>query len=855
MTPPKNPKKKPDTPPTPEVPAELCGWQADRRWYHPVLASLGLYSAGFLPQWMDWDSTVMIPTGLAATAAAMIGVKIGVDEDELGAKHEKQAMALTGVAGAAATGWLVHADGAPYTPSSLGLLALWTLTFGVGYAVLRSKEPERFLAKKAENDNLKQRAEDAKELRRVMTYQQIWHPWFKAKKLPIEIVNVTTTEAGYTLRVVPKEDADDVPEFGALMAATEGLAVKASLYYAKQGTEIGVNDIRFEPTDMAHVWNLHVSTKKPLKKVIPHPQPGGRAPTTMYEPVEVGIYEDATPLKFDALGQHGVMIGATESGKSTFTHNYLDNLLSKIDCLVWVAGVQKLMPLIGSWLYPWLTGQTSRPVIDRIAGEEPEEVLILLDDFLKLATTLSKELLLEDKRRVSPENPAICLILDEASALAENKDVRINTFDGRENVTASQLINDICRVARAAGMSVFFLTQFGLVDALGDYGTKTMRNVNVRIVGRTNNDHDGAATLNSIRGVRSTELRDNTLMVQTSREVPRAIPAKAFKLNEAREIVPLAHAYTDRRPVMPPKLVRLLGDSYTGRWDADRNPDLVAACEQLGVPYPHVSPEVSGIIHLSPERSGGDSGLVDAAPRETLAETVPSPRQEKPVTHHQPTVKGNPLSSTLANLQSSVDKMRARNKFQRDHLERITQLVAAGNAPDWIAATLLSEVAGVAGDNPTDEDVAKAAARTAEFFAEPPFDCPPVEQNGALGWNRDDMLAAIRRVIAEVRAATGAELPEDQQKVLDAVADLSDDEWVVVSQLGRDAGLVPTVGEDASEEEKKQARIAAGQFGKMLRQKPWSLPETAFDSRAKANVVNVGALRQAVQRQPEKAGV
>ncbi|AFM10430.1 FtsK Spo IIIE protein [Saccharomonospora phage PIS 136] len=853
MTPPKNPKKKPDTPPTPEMPAELCDWQADRRWYHPVLASLGIYSAGFLPQWMDWDSTVMIPTGLAATVAAMIGVKIGVDEDELGAKHEKQAMALTGVAGAAATGWLVHADGAPYTPSSLGLLALWTLTFGAGYAVLRSKEPERFLAKKAENDNLEQRAENAKELRQVMTYQQIWHPWFKAKKLPIEIVNVTTTEAGYTLRVVPKEDANDVPEFGALMAATEGLAVKASLYYAKQGREIGVNDIRFEPTDMAHVWNLHVSTLKPLKENRPHP--GVRPPTTMYEPVEVGVYEDMTPLKFDALGQHGIMIGATESGKSTFTHNYLDNLLSKPDCLVWVAGVQKLMPLIGSWLYPWLTGQTNRPVIDRIGGEDPEEVLYLLDDFLNLATALSKELILEDKRKVSPENPAICLILDEASALAENKDVRINTFDGRENITASQLINDICRVARAAGMSVFFLTQFGLVDALGDYGTKTMRNVNVRIVGRTNSDHDGAATLNSIRGVRSTELRYNTLMAQTSREVPRAVPAKAFKLNEANEIVPLAHAYTDRRPVMPAKLVQLLGDSYTGRWNPDRNPDLVAACAQLGVPYPHVSPEVSGIAHASPQRSGGDSGLVDATPRETLAETVPSPRQEKPVTPRPATTKGNPLSSTLSNLQDTVEKMRARNAFQRDHLENLATMVASTRAPEWFSAALLAEVAGVAGENPTDEAVADAAERTIEFFTGAPFDCPPVERNNVLGWDRETLLDAIRTVILDARGSGDAGLPEEQQKVIDAVADLDDSEWVQVSQLGRDAGLVPTVPESASEEEKRKAQHVAGQFGKGLRKSPWDLPETAFKKLSHGNVVNVGALRQAVKAQREAAGV
>src|SRR5690625_3149904 len=740
-----DPKKRNDQPT--ETPTELCPWQADRRWYHPLLATLGLYSAGFIPHWMDWDSTVMIPTGLAATAAAIVGVKLGVNEDELGAKHEKQAMGLTGVAGAAATGWLVHADGDPSHPANLGLIGLWALTFGTGYAVLRSKEPERLLKQKTENEDLEQRAENAKDLRRVVLYDRIWGAWFKAKKLPIEIVNVIDTKAGYTLRVVPKEDADDIPEFSALMAATEGLAVKASLYYAKQGTEIGVNDIRFEPTDMAHVWHLHVSTKKPLKQNVPHP--GVRPPTTMYDPVEVGIYEDGSPLTFDMLGQHGVMIGATESGKSTFTNNIIDNLASKIDGLLWVAGVQKLMPLVGSWLYPWLTGRTSRPVIDRLAGEEPEQVLYLLDDFLKLAVTLSKQLLLEDKRDVDPQRPAINLIIDEASALAENKEIGINTFDGRKNITASQLINDICRVARAAGMGVFFLTQFGLVDALGDYGTKTMRNVNIRIVGRTNSDHDGAATLNSIKGIRSTELRHNTLMAQTSREVPRAIPAKACKLNEAHEIIPLATAYTERQPTMPAEWVQLLGDSYTGRWDPERNPDLVAACEAWGVPYPQVSPEVSGTIHTSGESAASNGGVDEAMP--TTPTTPPpaaraiAPRPAEPQVDDQPrTVKGNQMSDVIDNMQASVDKMRAHNQFQRDHLEDITRLVAASNAPEWISAPLLAEVAGVAGENPDEATVTEAAERTVEFFSEHPFSCPPGERTSALGWEKAGLLDAIR---------------------------------------------------------------------------------------------------------------
>lgn len=854
MTPPKNPKKKPDTPPTPEVPAELCDWQADRRWYHPVLASLGLYSAGFLPQWMGWDSTVMIPTGLAATAAAMIGVKIGVDEDELGAKHEKQAMALTGVAGAAATGWLVHADGAPYTPPSLGLLALWTLTFGVGYAVLRSKEPERFLAKKAENDERKAHAHSRQQRRMVLSYQQLWEPWFQSKKLgALEVIGFADTRAGYTLDVSPREDTtDEVPEFATLMAATEGLAVRASRYYGRKGIDLSVNDIRFEETDRADVWKLHVSTKKPLKEIIPHP--GIRPVSSINDPIEPGIYEDGEPIRIPVRGQHGIMVGATESGKSTYLHNVIECLLAKNDGLVWICGVKKMMPLVGPWLYPWLQGKTHRPIIDRIAGENVDDVLLLLADVYLLIAVLGKKVILDDKLPLSREMPALTVIIDEAKSLARLKEPKVETFDGRE-WTVSELLSEIASTGRFVNIKLELINQSGLIDALGDYGTEILRNINVRTVGRTNSAHDGTTILNGISGVNSTKLRHNTLMMQASHEVPRAVPAKVYKLNAAEDVEQFVLAYTERVPSFPDWVVQEMGDSYTGRWDPARQPDLAAACEQLGVPYPHVSPEVSGIAHASPQRSGGDSGLVDAAPRETLAETVPSPRQEKPVTPRPAVTKGNPLSSTLSNLQGTVEKMRARNAFQRDHLENLATMVASTRAPEWFSAALLAEVAGVAGENPTDEAVADAAERTIEFFTGAPFDCPPVERNDVLGWDRETLLDAIRAVILDARGSGDAGLPEEQQKVIDAVADLDDSEWVVVSQLGRDAGLVPTVTADTGEEGRKKARIAAGQFGKSLRKAPWSLPEAAFDRKSDVNLVNVGALRQAVKAQRETAGV
>lgn len=213
------------------------------------------------------------------------------------------------------------------------------------------------------------------------------------------------------------------------------------------------------------------------------------------------------------------------------------------------------------------------------------------------------------------------------------------------------------------------------------------------------------------------------------------------------------------------------------------------------------------------------------------------------------------MSDVIDNMQANVDKMRAHNQFQRDHLEDITRLVAASNAPEWISAPLLAEVAGVAGENPDEATVTEAAERTVEFFSEHPFSCPPGERNSALGWEKAVLLDAIRRVISHARADEEPGVLDAQRRVLDAVADLGDEEWVVVSQLGRDAGLVPTLDEDADDELKKDARLAAGQFGKSLRRAPWSLPETAFNSRSNANRVNVGALRQAAQQQVGKVAL
>src|SRR5699024_5476952 len=192
-----------------------------------------------------------------------------------------------------------------------------------------------------------------------------------------------------------------------------------------------------------------------------------------------------------------------------------------------------------------------------------------------------------DKRAVSPQDPSLVLIIDEASALTSINNPKVQTFDGLE-WTASALLDVTTSVARSAGCELLFSSQRGLVDALGTHGTNTMRNIMCRIVGRTTSAHDGRQTLHGIKGVAPTALRDNTQFVQPNQEEPRAIPSKFYALHQLDQIIQLAYAYTDRRPLMPQWLVEEMGDSYTGRWDQDRQEDLANFLKAEEIPYPHV---------------------------------------------------------------------------------------------------------------------------------------------------------------------------------------------------------------------------------------------------------------------------
>lgn len=316
------------------------------------------------------------------------------------------------------------------------------------------------------------------------------------------------------------------------------------------------------------------------------PHPGIRSATTMREPITLGEYSNEDPITLNPLGRNILMTGVTDSGKTVLAHNYLDAILAKTDNLTWVAGTYPMNPLVLPWLRPWLTGHTRRPILDRVAGTDPHEVLTLLDDFRHLATVQSRRALYSTCRDVTPDMPAISLVIDNAAHLLRDRDLRIHTRDGKE-MTAAALLRDIFELSRLASMNVFLSTWGDLGGGCAPEASELARHASVRIAGRTNTIGDSNRILDDTKdALRATRLRDHTLLLDIAHETYGAREGKAYNLSHPDRISGHADAYTDRKPTMPADLADELGDSYTNRWDPNRQPDLVAACKSLGITYP-----------------------------------------------------------------------------------------------------------------------------------------------------------------------------------------------------------------------------------------------------------------------------
>ena len=686
----------------------LRGFDPDPRWFVPAQAAAWAYVLAAVPVWAHLPWWSVVAAGAVLTVVTVAAVRHRYSAQRYGRAHRRHVLSLTVIAGVVGSAWTgTAAIVRPTNVVVLGVLILGALMLGGAYALLATRRVTEIA--KAEQATAAVAAEQA-----AADQEDEFGEWAAildaAGLAGMTVVEkLPPTRSGYTLRVL--SSSAKTVSLSEMAGACEAIAIVAG---RRLGLRLASDHIGVEATDRAGEYLLHITTDDYLARSIAYPvdDPVG----TITRPVRVGHYRDGAPLLLDMCGVHTIMIGATGSGKSVLTNDVLAAVTRTADCRAWVGACDKLLPLVVPWLWPWLAGQTERPVLDRVAGEDPREVLLMLADAYRYAKLYNQRLGKVSRRTPTPQEPALVVVLEESSALLiDNADVTITTFDGKR-MNGSQLIVAITRAARTAPVALYMISQFALMDAFGGSGPLVKRNVTQRIVGRTLSDYDGRETLIGVRGnVNTTLLRNNTVLVQPSTDVPRTMPAKAFVLDGLDQIAPVAIRNASNQPRLASWIAAELGDSYASRWDPTRLPELAALVAAEGLAWPTAA--VAG----TPSAPAGQVAL-------------PAPADEE--LHDMSETADAKMDAAIANLE--------RWGPLGETMARVTETVRAENAPEFVGAGHLAFVIGRVGE---DGDWDAAGRALADELAARPWLLATEVRDGSIGWARDVILARAREYL------------------------------------------------------------------------------------------------------------
>lgn len=567
------------TPPAPPARARRwTAWIPDPRWARPVEAALWTYVIALVADIPAYD---IPPWALAVIApiTATLGVRAARRRwpaDQYGAEVRTSMAWLAAVAATCGTAWIVYAC-ASHPLTAVGWLALGTAWFGSWWAVIYTSAPAVAAA-----------IVEQREQAEVEQATATWNDILASAGLALRVVETTPTRAGFVIGVEPTNEQKPVT-FGTLQSRLPDLTVKAAALLARQGVTVQAGDIRLEETEAAHVHLIHVCTKKVLTQSIPY-EPFEDGPGTIADPVDVALYEDGRPVELtfgDPLlgGTNGKIVGATGSGKSVFVNSLIGRVGECGDVLVGVVASSKLVPMVYPWIKPWLAGEVERPALDFVAGQDPRQVLLMLAAAYQVVRDRNDRLSNSSTHEPTPAAPAIVLFVEESADMVSQKFV-ITLHDGRQ-VGFSELVHLICKEDRSAQVSLILLNQFDLYGALGNFGAEIARNTPLRVCLRTLAPQDGPSVLPGLKASWSdtSKLRHNSMLIQPSTEDPRVMPAKSYALTND-QVGPVAARNARWRPELEPELVDQLGEVWTGRWDAARLPELVAAARRDGLVWP-----------------------------------------------------------------------------------------------------------------------------------------------------------------------------------------------------------------------------------------------------------------------------
>jgi DNA segregation ATPase FtsK/SpoIIIE, S-DNA-T family len=230
------------------------------------------------------------------------------------------------------------------------------------------------------------------------------------------------------------------------------------------GTRPGA--VRVEP-DPAHAGRatIRVLATDPHAEAIPWSGPSVRSIT---QPITLGVFEDATPVRVSFLRRHGLLGGIAGSGKSGILNVIVANLAACADVVLWGIDLKG-----GMELRPWIS------CLDRLATT-PAEATQLQRDAVGILEARAKAMG-EGSERVwnpSPQHPALIIITDEYAELAENAPLAADAADS------------VARRGRALAVTELAATQRPTQKAMGKGALRSQMDIRIALRVRERRDTD-----------------------------------------------------------------------------------------------------------------------------------------------------------------------------------------------------------------------------------------------------------------------------------------------------------------------------------------------------------------------------
>ena len=204
------------------------------------------------------------------------------------------------------------------------------------------------------------------------------------------------------------------------------------------------NAVRVYPTpdDLANRCEIRVLNMDPHANAIPWPGP---SVSSITQPIDLGLFEDASLCRVAFARLHGIFGGTTGSGKSGGMNVLMGNLVACRDVVIWAIDLKR-----GMELGPW------QSCIDRLATT-PEQAIALLRNAVAVLEARAALLAAAGKRGwpISPAMPALIILIDEYAELAEKSPDAMSDTDS------------IARLGRAVAVTLIAATQRPTQKAMG----------------------------------------------------------------------------------------------------------------------------------------------------------------------------------------------------------------------------------------------------------------------------------------------------------------------------------------------------------------------------------------------------